>query len=57
MVFRILSTGFLELVAEVEWPDPTRARLWAVAEVRERGGHYRALGFRPDGTRAFTEEN
>ena len=30
MVFRILSTGFLELVAEVEWPDPTRARLWLI---------------------------
>lgn len=54
-LFRILPSGFLQPAADVEMADESTARLWAVAEARRRGRGHRAVGFRPDGTRAFSE--
>jgi hypothetical protein len=55
VVFRVLSSGLLESVAEVEMGDASSARLWAVSETRRRGRGHRAVAFRPDGIRAFSE--
>jgi hypothetical protein len=55
VLFRVERNGLLAPCAEVEVADASSARLWAISEVRRRGRGVRAVVFRPDGVRAFSE--
>lgn len=54
VLYRTRPSGLLEPLMDVEQPDATSARLWAVSEARRRGGGHRTVVYRPDGRRDFS---
>lgn len=54
VLYRMRAAGVLEPLMDIEQPDATSARLWAVSEARRRGAGHRAVVYRPDGLRDFS---